>query len=130
MKEEIFKLGDRVFHIEYGWGVVRFNESVNFPLLVKFNEGEVISFTLDGREMEESKQPLLSFTEYTLQGFSQERQIVLPEFGELCLVRSKDNEDWICEYFQCLNDLGEYVTMNGDSDISYWSQIKRIKILD
>lgn len=130
MDKEIFKGGDKVFHIEYGWGVVGFQKSNKFPLVVKFREENVFTFTLDGKETSESKYPLLSFTEYTLQGFSQERPIVLPEVGELCLVRSSECYDYNCEYFQCLNDLGQYVTMDCNGEYSYWKQIKRIKILD
>lgn len=64
------------------------------------------------------------------EGFSQERPIELPKIGELCLVRNSESYNYNCEYFQGLNDLGEYVTMNCDSEYSYWKQVKRIKILD
>jgi hypothetical protein len=126
--KEIFKEGDRVFHVEYGWGVVRFEESINFPILVEFSEDEVMSFTLDGKETTESKQSLLSFTEYTLWGFSQERPIMLPEVGELCLVRDENHEYWIAKRFISYNPekASPYRT---EYDIDY-KLMKRIKILD
>ena len=75
---------------------------------------------------------LLSFTEYTLQGVSQERPIVLPEKGELCLIRDNESQDWqvrkflyykeTCNIFVCLN-------IFEDTEMK-WKQMKRIKILD
>jgi len=129
MSKEIFKVGDRVYHIEYGWGeVVETYNGISFPILVEFANDLVYSFTLDGREITESKQPMLSFTEYTLQGFSQERLVVLPEVGELCLVRNADDEEWkAIRFFKyCSNYDCPYVSKNR---ISYL-QLKRIKILD
>lgn len=131
--KEIFKEGDRVFHVEYGWGVVRFEESINFPILVEFSEDEVMSFTLDGKETTESKQPLLSFTEYTLQGFSQERPIELPEVGEDVLVYDGYNSEWILRQFQRYVECSIYPFHVTDRDSflsSQYSKMKRIKILD
>lgn len=119
MKTEIFKVGDRVYHYTYGWGEVTSHEEDKI-ITVKFSD-DTITF-IDGK--------LLSFTEYTLKGFSQKRPIELPEVGELCLVRSSEYYDYNCEYFQCLNDLGQYVTMDCNGEYSYWKQMKRIKILD
>ena len=125
--KQIFKVGDKVYHIEYGWGEVYHQERINFPVCVKFREDEIMTFTLDGRETSESKQSLLSFTEYTLQGFSQERPIELPEIGELCLV-SDSGRDWYCIKFGGYNPkvTDPYTSLNGDG----WRYIKRIKILD
>jgi len=126
--KSVFKVGDKVFHIEYGWGTVRFQESINFPLLVEFNEDEVMSFNLDGRETTESKQPLLSFTEYTLQGFTQERPVELPEVGELCVVRDEEGDEWELCYF--ISYKSDAVTYKFETSFGYYKQMKRIKILD
>lgn len=93
MEKQIFKVGDKVFDYAYGWGEVteiRGDDNV-FPLRVKF--GELIErYTFDGRFYEDS--PLtLSFTEYTLNGFSQERPVELPEIGEEIMV-SEDGYNW------------------------------------
>ena len=132
MKETVFKVGDKVFHFQYGWGeVTKIDEEGTFPILVFFtnNDGNEVtaSFTLDGRYFENSIQTL-SFTEYTLQGFSQERPIKLPEVGELCLVRDYDGEEWKVVTFKEYNsrDKYPYVSINGTG----WKQMKRIKILD
>jgi len=132
--ETVFKVGDRVYCIIRGWGIVS-NISCtgvngyDYPITVEFQNDwlEHGTYTLDGRYFPESK-PTLSFTEYTIQGFSQERPINLPEVGELCLVRDGDDEVW------------KAVEFNGydpDNKFPYFSkrgigykQLKRIKILD
>lgn len=121
MKKEIFKVGDRIFHIQYGWGVIS-ELSIN-DILVDFQNKISVWASSDGN--------LLSFTEYTLQGFSQERPIMLPEVGELCLMSTsiEPTNNWDLVQF------GRYVkseityrfeSING----GYYSQMKRIKILD
>jgi hypothetical protein len=72
----------------------------------------------------------LSFTEYTLQGFSQEKPIILPEVGELCLMRDDYDEGWraVCfkEYNPDSDNKFPYVSTNG----LHFKKMKRIKILD
>ena len=115
--KEIFKEGDRVFDLVYGWGKV-INSTC--PITVKFSE-----YTVDYYKKDLVK---LSFTEYTLQGFSQERPIKLPEVGELCLVRDENHEYWIAKRFISYNPekASPYRT---EYDIDY-KLMKRIKILD
>jgi hypothetical protein len=117
MKKEIFKVGDRVYHYTYGWGEVTSHEEDKI-ITVKFSD-DTITF-IDGK--------LLSFTEYTLQGFSQERPIVLPKIGELCLVRDIDNHSWSVRKFAGYIPNAEFPYVTED-DVSY-TQMKRIKILD
>ena len=127
--KEIFKEGDRVFHVEYGWGVViQADKSVRYGIEVKFDEVSFdcgVSYTLDGKEFENSKQSLLSFTEYTLQGFSQERPIELPEVGELCLVKDEIDTTWNARYFARYEN-GLFISRCG----LRYEVFKRIKILD
>jgi len=131
MKNKIFKEGDRVYHIDYGWGVIDdISDSENdlHPIQVTFEE-DTKYFTIDGRYYDYSKNKSLSFTEYTLQGFSQERPVELPKVGELCLVRDYSHEDFAVRVF-CSYD-GKYFhakTMRGTKQT--WLQMKRIKILD
>lgn len=94
MEKTVFKKGDRVFHIEYGWGeVIKDDYDFSFPIIVKFEHTEQASFLATGKELPDSLQPLLSFTEYTLEGFSQERPIEPPAYGE-CVFYSFDDETW------------------------------------
>lgn len=77
MDKQIFKVGDRVFDIRFGWGEVchDYNDG---DLTVRFTNKDN-TFTMlyrpDGKSSSFQEIPLLSFTEYTLQGFSQERLI-------------------------------------------------------
>lgn len=66
MEKQIFKIGDKVYNHKYGWGKVISRGKFNrVPLyVVYFND-------VTGWFDETS----LSFTEYTLQNFSQERPI-------------------------------------------------------
>ena len=133
MKTEIFKVGDRVFCTTYGWGIVIRNESRDaYPVHVEFDNSSKTKFTYDGRIFKESN-PTLSFTEYTLQGFSQERPIKLPEVGENVLVRNENDEDWILRQFSKYALGSSYPFHTSDRDsfcVKSWSKLKRIKILD
>lgn len=77
MSKQIFREGDKVFDIRYGWGeVIRvYNDTC---ISVKFKK-ECNTFScmyrFNGLRGDNDDIPLLSFTEYTLQGFSQERPI-------------------------------------------------------
>ena len=73
----MFKVGDRVFNYQYGWGTI--NEELTKFILVLFDNCKSVSipFAKDGKETSRSERPTLSFTEYTIQGFSQERPRLL-----------------------------------------------------
>jgi hypothetical protein len=97
MKNEIFKVGDRVFDAAFGWGEVTFILKLGFlPINVLFDNGFERAYTLDGR-LDVDYNPTLSFTEYTLEGFSQKRPIKFPctgafegkRFG-ICLEKDKN----------------------------------------
>jgi len=100
--ETVFKEGDKVFCIIHAWGtVIKISKTGSFPILVLFtnNDGDEVtsSFTLDGKYLE-YYQPTLSFTEYTLTNFSQERPIELPKVGEEIMV-SNDEKTWVMGRF-------------------------------
>lgn len=125
--ETVFKVGDKVYCCIHGHGVVKsVDHNESYPLFVDFGY-DTNNYTFDGKLYEDCK-PTLSFTEYTLQGFSQERPIILPEVGELCLVRDSDNEIWTAVIFQFYNE-GEDFPFVSDINKNY-KQMKRIKILD
>ena len=77
--ETIFKVGDRVYDIRFGWGTVKHieeDENSYFPISVLFDNDKFQNNKL--YEVEHNNKTytnLLSFTEYTLQGFSLERPI-------------------------------------------------------
>jgi hypothetical protein len=98
--KQIFKKGDKVFsHYFGGWGVVEniYLKNIVFPIRCSFPLGNG-SFTEDGRFYSEGP-PMLSFTEYTLEGFSQERPEELPKRGDVVWVRDNDNEPWFISHF-------------------------------
>lgn len=88
--EQIFKDDDRVFHIQYGWGEVI--DVTCFDVSVKFDTGDIRHISGDAGE-------LLSFTEYTLEGFSQDRLVELPKIGQVVWGKNIDQVDWHIGYF-------------------------------
>jgi hypothetical protein len=95
----VFKENDKVFDVRYGWGKVDLIYNPNhYPIIVKYKIGH-ISYTLDGKSSHEDLTPMLSFTEYTLQGFTQERAELLPERGQIVWVRNNENSNWHCTQF-------------------------------
>lgn len=98
--ETIFKLGDRVFCYNLGgWGKVIkiFNDDNPFPIYCSFDLGNS-NFTKDGRFYTDGP-PILSFTEYKLEGFSQERPEELPKIGDVVWVRDDVDEGWRVSHF-------------------------------
>ena len=114
----IFKLEDKVFDFKYGWGFI-FDSRC--PIIVRFSEYTVSYAKKDLKT--------LSFTEYTLQGFSQERRIELPIVGELCLVRDDESIHWRVREFAFEHNGTFYVKEPCGSTDGY-VYMKRIKILD
>jgi len=88
--ETIFKEGDRVYFHVYGWGKI-FDIDVNVG--VKFENLE--SYKYFNIELLKA----LSFTEYTLEGFSQERPEPLPKPGDIVWVRNEFPSEWEIGYF-------------------------------
>jgi len=130
MKTEIFKVGDRVYHYKYGWGEV-IKEVFECDVLVRYETENLIGDNFQSQVVERMLRfDLLSFTEYTLQGFSQERPIVLPEVGELCLVRDYNHDTWLArEFAEYRHGLFICQAVNGQGEVE-WKYMKRIKILD
>lgn len=78
MDKQIFKIGDRVFDIIFGWGKVTevyYPQDRDYPVSVQF-ENSVIIYTYDGKWAHGDSYSRLSFTEYGFDDrFSQERPI-------------------------------------------------------
>ena len=121
--ETIFKKGDRVFDIGFGWGTVKevLDTSYhNYPIIVFFdNIGNVITYASDG-SFGAGMPQMLSFTEYTLQGFSQERLVNYEEYigkwGKFTDV--SNNNDFVIgrlSSFKVSNDETYFATESGDA---------------
>jgi hypothetical protein len=85
--KEIFKEDDRVYLYPLGWGTV--TEITIWDVVVNFDSigntrhvcGEVIK--------------LLSFTEYTLEGFSQDRPEESPNKGDIVWIREMETKMYV-----------------------------------
>jgi len=127
--KEIFKKGDSVFAIIYGWGEITSIESSEddfYPIKVKFASG-CREYTMEGKEFIGSIK-VLSFTKYTFDGFSQDRSW-MPEKGEVVLVADEDYEVWYICVFKEIKD-GKFVTYGTyeNSGDLMWDKCKPFKI--
>ena len=122
--ETIFKVGDRVFDYAYGWGKVTGIEGckalkVTFEHIDDFGKNIRLLYNEQGKEIL-SKNITLSFTEYTLQGFSQERLVNYEEYigkwGKFTDV--SNNNDFVVgrlNSFKVSNDETYFATESGDA---------------
>lgn len=116
--ETIFKEGDRVFHIFYGWG------SVIRATIVPYVSYLKVKFDLDSIDHNFTDCRLLSFTEYTLEGFSQERPEELPKIGDIVWVKDAGDIDWSVGYFKGM--VGKRFncgTRKNDSYVFLWDHL-------
>lgn len=99
--ETIFRKGDKVFSYQHGWGYVKSvsDVAIDFPVHVYFEDiDEGLSFTHNG-EYDINHKATLSFTEYKLEGFTQERPEPLPKQGDVVWVRDTKHGMWIVMHF-------------------------------
>lgn len=98
----IFQKEDKVFDYQLGWGEVISSDGLN-NVSVKFEWGEV-SYNREGARFPSSK-PTLSFTEYKLEGFSQDRPINYDDFiGKWGAFWSDDNDYRFVSKLNCIED--------------------------
>ena len=113
------EIGDRVFCIHYGWGTVQsLSGQNNYPIEVYFDNYHNDSYNLDGK-LFDYMMPTLSFKEYTLDGFSQERPEELPNKGDVVWVRDNDEAFWIVVHFIKKVDNKYIVSNNNPFTYSY-----------
>ena len=100
MEKSIFKVGHKVFDYHRGWGKVCriINKKEYGRVGVKFSDGNLDFYTWDGRTFVNQPQ-VLSFTEYTIEGFSQERPEELPKKGQIVWVRDDLDDAWRVTHF-------------------------------
>jgi hypothetical protein len=101
MNNQTFKKGDNVFHAAYGWGKVMSideEEKLECPVEVEFYNWGCETFTDEGRTMP-GYPMVLSFTEYTLEGFSLERPEEMPNKGDIVWVRDGKKFNWEVYHF-------------------------------
>jgi hypothetical protein len=98
--DEIFKSGDRVYHYIYGWGtIIGMGNYIDFD-----NQVILVKNVFEERRF-------LSFTFYTLDGFSQERPEELPKKGQI-VWGSNHKSGWcICYFLEKVIDGGYKCTV-------------------
>lgn len=121
--ETVFKKGDRVYDAMLGWGeIIDFNYLKRY-FNVLFDTGTSIYYCEDGAlydyENRNQFKPTLSFTEYTLEGFSQEWPEELPNIGDVVWVRDHDKDFWIVSHFIKKVDNKYIVSNNNPFTYSY-----------
>ena len=96
--DDVFKVGDRVYLYTLGWGTV--TEVLVLDIVINFDSIN------DTRYISGGLWKLLSFTEYTLEGFSQERPEDLPNRGDIVWVRNEFPSEWkVGHFFKKLEEL-------------------------
>lgn len=121
MRNQTFKKGDNVFHAAYGWGKVMSideEDKLECPVEVEFYNWGCETFTDDGRTMP-GYPMVLSFTEYTLEGFSLERPEEAPKLGDIVWGKGFHTTEWSIGHY-----LGKqhasYKISSTPNGVSYW----------
>lgn len=110
--DKIFKEKDKVYLYPIGWGVIK--ETTDFDYKIYF---ESIN---DNRFISGDVKKLLSFTEYTLEGFSQERPEELPNEGKIAWVRNELPGNWAIGHFY--KKIGDYYYVSDYVGQKEWSK--------
>jgi len=115
-KMDIFKVGDKVYNHRHGWLTLTYAVEDNYWYALD-EKKNMIYFNFSE----------LSFTEYTLKGFSQEKPIELPEIGEMCLF--SDDEVHISENYGQLGVLTGFAYGGFYNDEDCYSYCKPIRCI-
>lgn len=90
--KNIFKVGDKVYLYPLGWGDIQYKSDYDYSIYFESIQ--------DKRYIGGDVRSLLSFTEYTLKGLSQERPKELPKPGDIVWVRDSEYDNWMITYFR------------------------------
>lgn len=104
------KVGDKVFCIHHGWGTVEIiSADMTFPIGVLFTSRCTTHewYDMNGK-LYEFMNPSLSYTEYSLEGFTQERPEELPEKGDVVWVRNAGEKEYLIGHFHEKTEDGKY----------------------
>lgn len=111
-KKQVFKEGDRVYLYPLGWGDIQYKSDYDYSIYFKSIE--------DTRYIGGDVRSLLSFTEYTLEGLSQERPEELPNEGDIVWVRNADLGIWGIGHFY--KKMGDYYYVSNYVGEKEWSR--------
>lgn len=119
----IFKENDRVYVTSLGWGkVIDAGCSTQTGWVgIETDEGRIIHVDTY----------LVSFTEYILEGFSQERPEELPNKGDIVWVKSADAPKWVISHFIKKDDSGYYCVNNANIDkVGYYGRYTELTTIN
>lgn len=124
--ENKFIKGDRVFDIMYGWGnVINIDTYDRNCVEVLFDDNLKKTYLFDALYPSEGgyPRPVLSFTEYRLEGFTQERPEKLPNKGDIVWVRNNQYANWVVQQFICKKDNKYETTSENPFDWQSYSSL-------
>jgi hypothetical protein len=106
--DNIFKSNDRVYHYKYGWGTI-----IDMGKNVVFDERLNLIMEVY------SQRNFLSFTRYSIEGFSQERPEELPEKGDIVWGRNEFPSEWHIGHF--FEKQGDYYLISSHPKPTGWN---------
>lgn len=118
-----FKQHYKLFYPTLGW-VIFIKENKHYPTIAdviledKYNEilKDLSKLTQDAVLIVDVR--LLSYTEYTLQGFTKERPVELPEIGEVGYFWDDNMIGYVCGIYKGISDIVAY---------PYWVIVRKDK---
>lgn len=117
-----FKVGDTVYDRFIFPGIagtiIKF-EQTSYPIIVELENGMCYSYSEKG-EYNTDYGPSLSLTDYTLEGFTQDRPWE-PKEGEYVAVKNEKDLVWVIGKFSKISELGFYEIYEGSNN---FKQIK------
>ena len=116
--DTVFQRGDRVYCIIFGWGTVVKLDNSKYPIGVEFDSKIINSYSSNGSASTIGK-PILSFTEYTLEGFTQERSEVLPNKGDIVWGKGNYTTDWSIGHYLGKENVSHKISSTPNA-ASYW----------
>lgn len=102
--KNIFKVGDKVYLYPLGWGDIQYESDYDYSIY--FESIEAVRYI--GGDVRK----LLSFTEYTLEGFTQNRPEELPKKGDIVWVRKELPDEWHIGHFMGKNEDRYEISIN------------------
>ena len=106
MKNQEFKVGDRVWSFIFGWGAVEeIDSEIMYPVYVNFDSGKTNTHTTDGFYLLDHESPTLFHANQGKIEFDTNEPIDL-EDGQPIWVRGSEKREWIPRHFARYSQIG------------------------
>lgn len=118
----IFKKGDKVYDAAYGWGEVEItnDDDVDFGFNIRVCFKGLDKIYTSKGQTSINAEPSLSFTEYTLEGFSQERPLTF-KVGDVVYLSDKGCRDIVVTKLKRIFERNKYAFESSDG--FYYSRL-------